>query len=368
MNKLYPILALGLLNCGGKEETGADSGLIFQDLGSVTTDADGLSGDLVIPVPDNAVSALVGCGSIGADQIGTAYTLTSPDGATAFNYDDPMATAFRASTIDDYLPTLIPLSPDLDIAPGDWKLKLYTTAANATLTCQVVFKTSTADNVQVNLDVYLAGVGVDAAGAGADANVQAALTTLFDIWGAAGLKMGDVQYHDVADADTYSVVDVAADNDGEFNALLESADPGRDQTINLFLVQEIASDDGSTIFGMSGGPPGAAAIHGTSQSGIAVGAAGLADADGPAFIGRVAAHELGHFLGLFHTTEKDASSFDPLSDTPECDASKDTNGNGQMNTDECSGSGADNIMFWTGANTGLSSNQGWVSRRSPSVP
>jgi hypothetical protein len=30
------------------------------------------------------------------------------------------------------------------------------------------------------------------------------------------------------------------------------------------------------------------------------------------------AHEIGHYLGLFHTTETDGSTTDPLDDTPNC--------------------------------------------------
>jgi hypothetical protein len=58
------------------------------------------------------------------------------------------------------------------------------------------------------------------------------------------------------------------------------------------------------------------------------------------------AHEVGHFLGLFHTSETDGSSYEPLSDTPVCDLSHDTSGDGIVDAFECMGLGAENVMFW----------------------
>ena len=65
-------------------------------------------------------------------------------------------------------------------------------------------------------------------------------------------------------------------------------------------------------------------------------------------LGETAAHEMGHQLGLFHTTEKGGTVFDILSDTPECSSStRDNNSNGSVSAEECDGYGGDNLMFWT---------------------
>ncbi len=60
----------------------------------------------------------------------------------------------------------------------------------------------------------------------------------------------------------------------------------------------------------------------------------------PQLLGETAAHEMGHQLGLFHTTEKYGMEFDILTDTPECSI-------GTVSAEECDGYGASNIMFWT---------------------
>ena len=93
----------------------------------------------------------------------------------------------------------------------------------------------------------------------------------------------------------------------------------------------------------------------------------------------VAAHESGHFLGLYHTTESDGASFDPLGDTPHCECVPACGhvpgscGAGMLASDcdqgrpQCSGGG--NLMFWllqaSVADGHLSPEQGQVVRASP---
>jgi hypothetical protein len=65
-------------------------------------------------------------------------------------------------------------------------------------------------------------------------------------------------------------------------------------------------------------------------------------------LGETAAHEMGHQLGLFHTTEQGGTMFDIISDTAECTKSnRDNSGDGQMSAEECDGYGGGNVMFWT---------------------
>src|SRR5205814_1494145 len=114
---------------------------------------------------------------------------------------------------------------------------------------------------------------------------------------------------------------------------LSSAHPGN--TMNLFLVQGLHDPNPSTsgtIVGIDGTIPGPSSFNGTVQSGAVVSMADLfstfsgtcpigsydlcrSGADLTAFI---AAHETGHFLGLFHTSEQECDVFDPLSDTLKC--------------------------------------------------
>ncbi|MBI5611153.1 MAG: hypothetical protein HY902_19930 [Deltaproteobacteria bacterium] len=121
--------------------------------------------------------------------------------------------------------------------------------------------------------------------------------------------------------------------------------------VNVFLVEQVYVATGgvqSPIAGISGGIPGPPLRMGTAGAGIAVSLAlGPGEDDR---LGLAIAHELGHFLGLYHTSEAqigaDPALHDDLGDTP--------------------GDGEDNLMYWApqaGA-TKLSAEQGQILRSS----
>jgi hypothetical protein len=121
--------------------------------------------------------------------------------------------------------------------------------------------------------------------------------------------------------------------------------------INLFLVGEIKSPLGGagTVLGMAGGIPGPYLRQGTARSGIAL---VIDPPQGGPERGTVWAHEMGHFLGLFHSTEMFAQfmacAHDPLADTPENDTT--------------------NIMYYTGqGGTQFTPHQTDIMRGNPMV-
>lgn len=123
------------------------------------------------------------------------------------------------------------------------------------------------------------------------------------------------------------------------------ADEGR---LNVFFVQDF--NELGTL-GFAAGIPGPNGVHGTASSGLVISVDTHLDGAGAVIdtvlMGETIAHEIGHQLGLFHTTEYDAGYFDVLPDTPQCDTSNDTNGDGELAAEECLAFDAENLMFWT---------------------
>ena len=372
------LLPAVLLACGADE--GADSGietassdeLSIVDLGSYSVNDTGdFTGDVNVEVPAGASSVMAYCSGYGDAQLGKVWYLTTPDGTKVYDGDIGDETKWRSDWNDDMATALVPMTPKLALTDGTWTFNWWIGANNpGSVDCKAVIRLDEpTDTANIAVDLVFVGLdGLDATTAAADPNFQAALAQFEVEWSSAGLTP-QYNYVDFAgDVAKYTVVDVTDDDFSEFNSLLRTANPANDRTLTFFLVQEISnSTSGTTTLGKSGGPPGAAAVSGTSKSGVVVSAIDYDSA--PEDVGKIMAHEGGHFLGLWHTTEADGSHNDPIGDTPECPMSADANANGTLNSAECAGQGAENVMWWTltSGTATLTSDQGWVIRRSPAA-
>ena len=381
---LQSALGAGLLGpvavfvaCSGEGDPGtgtpppADE-LVFDAYGSLPINDTGGYIDVTVTVPDGAVSTLAHCGGYGDGALGAIWTLTDPGGSVVYTGDNPGASSFRSDFVDDLSAAVVPMAPALDNQPGDWGYQWFVGAGHdGNADCGAVHRVDTvSDAATIYVEIVLVGLdGLDATTAADDPNLAAALAGLEAEWGTANLtpSYGFVDF--AGDVATYTVVDIdtAAGDYGEFNDLLRTASPVGVRTLTFFLVQEIADigAGGATILGLSAGPPGAAAVHGTSKSGVVVSALDIAAAPGD--VGKIMAHEGGHFLGLYHTTEKAGDQHDSLTDTPECPASADADASGTLSASECAGQGGENVMFWTltSGTASMSTDQSWVLRRSP---
>lgn len=228
-------------------------------------------------------------------------------------------------------PVLMPAAPQYaaQVRPGAHQLVVQSQGSASV--CGYTITESTPGQV-IDVNIYLVGVpGVTAQSAPTDPNLQATINAFSAIYENVGLSVGEVTYRELSAANTtaHRVIRSQA----QIGRLMEtSVRPGntRDSvlSLNVFFVQSIAIDGAEGILGLSQGIPGSAGIHGHTSSGVVFTSEYLGVtapdptapgdmANGNEYTGLIMAHEIGHYMGLFHTTETDGTS-DPLSDTPSC--------------------------------------------------
>ncbi len=148
---------------------------------------------------------------------------------------------------------------------------------------------------------------------------------------------------------------------------LEGSNPW---TLRFYVIADFKGEAGT--LGIAAGIPGALGVPDTAGSGVVVAVDGHKLQDGTLDVntlGETMAHEAGHLMGLFHTTEATGDSFDVVDDTPECDArTHDKDRDGAVYAEECTDADGKNFMFWVSGEfrqTELTPGQADVLNRSP---
>jgi len=215
---------------------------------------------------------------------------------------------------------------------------------------------------RLDLNVFYVGaLALEPAGARGPPPLADALDVVDEILGQAGIFLGEVRqiavrgalpmrgtYFPEGDmAQGFTLLHVRYGAHVELPGLFRLSAGAGNGAVNLFLLSDIdppmlAAEPQAD----SGGIPGPPGMQGTAGSGIAI-ASDMMVGDPQAF-GRTLAHEIAHYLGLFHTSEADGRVLDNLADTPACLPDQDALGDGLDRLD-CVDHGADNLMFWAKA-------------------
>lgn len=403
---LASLLAVACIGCSGGGDTGSPApapsvpppaGGDTQNLGSYVIPAGQL---LTTPIAVNAqgASSLLLVADPNDSALPAVMTnLKSPSGQTLVTLDandrDPIGKNLFQQATFPVTAGLLPHSTTYAFENGQYQFQIGNPhSAPTTVQLWGILNrrlNPTGGTLDVNL-VFCGLEDISARTALSDPRFLTILNEFRRILAQVNIQLGNTPTFDCPDgtASEFAVLEGAGEQ-----AQLFSLRPPDDSNIglNIFFVQDIQLDGVAGVLGIAGGIPGPARLQGTGSSGLAVSLAAprigsLASGD-LLRRGRTMAHEVGHYLGLFHATERTGSTpsnptnfvnVDPIPDTPECLATVDQppTGDGDQGVDptECGvNGGARNLMFWTqgpdslGARDQISADQSFVLVRNPLV-
>lgn len=288
-------------------------------------------------------------------------SMTLPNGQ---NFD--FNTQYSFQTINSLLlgvisPMFFPAAPQFEstlVMPGEYTFEFRSIDAGA---CYYVVE-QTALGSTIDLNFYFVGVpNLNAASAENNSDFQAVLSEFSRIYQNAGINVGTVRVADIT-GDNLQRYQIVRDFGDIYRLISLSQSPGptldEALSVNVFLIKGFNISEIPGLLGLSAGIPGVPAVHGNGGAGLVFTTENLTF--DPASLGQTMAHEVGHFLGLRHTSERGGSAFDPINDTPTCGDPEDAYSCPDLN----------NLMFPFSIDVdqrGITAGQRFVLQRNPLV-
>jgi len=223
---------------------------------------------------------------------------------------------------------------DPDLVAGQYTLEFGVVDSNENYVSQPVFvdillKADDDFSVgELRVDIIYTGGLQD------DEDLRGAVDEAKDLWEELYAGMGiDVDFDELAYDKVDDIEPPAFGDEATYDEISGSTSL---RTVNVVIAPSIVSYD--EIFGIAGDIPGPLIRTGRSavliSADLSAGPNGVFSAEEKRLLAETMAHEVGHYLGLFHPVETTWETWDVLDDTPTCDTEF-----------ECVEELGDNLMF-----------------------
>jgi hypothetical protein len=287
--------------------------------------AEPLSAEIPVAVEEGTVGLMIRADAPN-DRFRIAVELLGPDGALLACEACPGAAAV-GEVRDGRGTTQMPSTdrPGWELEPGRYSFRVRATPTldevpepGTTVDVTATLRSDAAAAVQRFLDlhfVYLPGCGLTTEIAETAPEFAEMLDVIAEAMAPTGVRIGHVTQRNW-NRPGFSYISTW---DQAGNLFRSSEMLGLPRALNVYCVAGFEAPLIPAV-GLSGGIPGPS-VNGTRDSGILVRTSPLFTCHEclPAF-GSLFAHEIGHYLGLYHTTEANLAEEDPFGDTPRCTA------------------------------------------------
>jgi hypothetical protein len=309
--------------------------------------AAGLSDPVLIDLPSGTGSALIELsGSRGQYRLAQLITPGGNDLVESGGF-----VTRDAREVSGLVDWLYPNTPALTLTPGGHRLRFTaldgTVPVDDDVAVRVYQHSRAGTGARIQVDLLFADGAV---GGDLDALGSRLMGKVASLYAQVGVRIADYTVRRV----TLANPDLSLGKQDD--AVAQALAAARPTALHILVARSI-DDQGGVVAGYSLGLPGPVEPDRPNAAVLVAAGPFASPGDGSldeAGLAVTCAHEMGHYLGLYHTSERDGKQHDPIPDTPEC-----------TGTGVCDG--ASNVMFWTGGATRdvLSAGQGQVMRSHP---
>ncbi len=216
---------------------------------------------------------------------------------------------------EQYSSLFVPNTPAVTLTPGVHAYMVGATQANIEITTRLQLKLGQAVKGTLNINwVFLnlqgtcvTGDTMNAASAPTHPWFTKVRDSTMKILGQAGLSLGAETFEDLNDPNLDVIVEMEGSVSKDLQLLFSSSAGKQGPSINVFFVRkiEVGNISGGVILGIAGGIPGPISHHGRVHSGIVISMETACYEPYGYDTGQTVAHEMGHYLGLFHNQESE---------------------------------------------------------------